>query len=119
MGTYAHAVVHRLSTLELQAFARALDLNWRPEAIIQGVWWPGNDEHHRNYRVTATELHASPLLCTWLAECARNVYRLAARPANADEVEELLQALGDLDALEQPLDEPIAEAQYDCRHRIY
>ncbi len=119
MGTDAHQALHRLSTSELHAFARALDLSWPPQAIVQGVWWPGSDEQRQNYRVTASQSHASLLRSTWIAERAHDVYRVMARPANADEIEELLQALRELDALEQRVDEPIAEAQYDCRHRTY
>jgi hypothetical protein len=119
MGNSAQIGPQRLSSLELQAIARALELVWPNDALVQGTWWPGKTEDTRNYKVTLGTTHAIPLTSTWVAERSNGVYRLCARPASADEVEALLEALRELDALEPDADATIAEAQYDCRERVY
>jgi hypothetical protein len=109
-----------LSSRELEGVACALELSWPPAAIVKGAWWPGV-EGRRNYRVTvwAAEAAPTPLCSTWIAERSNDVFRLMTRPATTDELETLLGALRELDALEYEGHEPIAEAQYDCRQRSY
>ena len=119
MGNHAQEGPQRLSNLELQAFTRALELGWPNDAIAKGVSWPAAAEDTRNYRVTVWSVDATPLSSTWIAECKAGVYRLLARPANRDEIESLLEALRELAALEDDADATIAEAQYDCRERVY
>ena len=60
-----------------------------------------------------------PALSTWLVERRGNVYRLKTRPAALQEIELLLDALRELDALEQPALADIAEAAYDCGRSTY
>jgi hypothetical protein len=105
--------------LELQAVARALELVWPNDALVRGSWWPGTSEATRNYKVTLGTTHATPLTSTWIAERSNGVYRLCTRPASTDEVEALLDALREVDALEPDADLAVAEAQYDCRARVY
>jgi hypothetical protein len=119
MGTKAHDGPQRLSTFELQGFARALELSWPSDSIVRGVWWPGGSPEKRNYEVTLWTSDATPLSSTWVAERTGDVYRLRARPANPDEIHALLEALRELDALESDVGGPIAEAQYDCRYQTY
>lgn len=119
MGNHAQEEPRRLSNLELHAFARALELSWPNDAIAKGVSWPAAAENTRNYRVTVWSVDAAPLSSTWIAERHDGVYRVLARPADRAEVESLLQALRELDALEDDADATIAEAQYDCRERVY
>lgn len=119
MGNSARIGPQRLSSLELQAIGRALELVWPNDALVQGSWWPGKTEDTRNYEVTLWTTHTTPLTSTWVAERSNGVYRLCTRPANSDEVQDLLDALRELDALEPDADTTIAEAQYDCRERVY
>jgi hypothetical protein len=119
MGNNAHEGPQRLSTSELHAFARTLELSWPSDGIVKGFCWPGISAERRNYKVTLWTSDATPLSSTWIAERSGNVYRLLARPANADELEALLDALRELNALEADLAGAIAEAQYDCRSRTY
>lgn len=119
MGNNAHEGPQRLSTFELHGFARALELTWPSDGIVKGVCWPGASAEQRNYEVTLWTPDATPLRSTWVAERSGNVYRLLARPANADELEQLFEALRELNALEGELSDAIAEAQYDCRQRTY
>ena len=119
MGNSARIGPQRLSSLELQAIARALELVWPNDALVQGSWWPGKNEDTRNYKVTLWTTHAAPLTSTWIAESSDGAYRLCTRPANSNELEELLDALRELGALEPDADVTIAEAQYDCRERVY
>lgn len=119
MGNNAHEGPQRLSTFELHNFARTLELSWPSDGVVKGVWWPGASAEKRNYEVTLWTPDAMPLTSTWLAERSGNVYRLRARPANPDEVEQLLEALRELNALEGEMADAIAEAQYDCRGRTY
>jgi hypothetical protein len=119
MGNGARIEPQRLSSLELQAIARALELDWPTDALVQGTWWPGKTEDTRNYKVTLWTTHATPLTSTWIAERSHGVYRLCTRPASADEVALLLEALRELDAFDSNDDTTIAEAQYDCRERVY
>lgn len=119
MGNNAHEGPQRLSTLELHGFARTLELSWPSDGIVKGCWWPGTSSETRNYKVTLWTPDAAPLTSTWLAERAGNVYRLLARPANSDELSQLLETLRELNALEVDLTDAIAEAQYDCLHRQY
>jgi len=119
MGNHAHEGPQRLSTFELKAFARALELTWPSEAIVKGVWWPGTGAEKRNYEVTLWTPDSTPLHRIWIAERSGNVYRLRARPANADELAALFDALPELDALGEGVSTTVAEAQYDCRDRCY
>lgn len=119
MGNNALDGPQRLSTFELQTFARALELSWPSDGIVKGVWWPGSTADARNYEVTLWTPDATPLSSTWIAERSGNVYRLQTRPADADELAALLDALRELDALESDVVGPIAEAQYDCRYHTY
>lgn len=119
MGNNAQVGPQRLSSLELQAIARALELVWPTDAVVQGSWWPGKTDDTRNYKVTLWATHAAPLTSTWIAERSDGAYRLRTRPATRDELEELLDALRELGALERDVDTTIAEAQYDCRERVY
>lgn len=119
MGNKAHDGPQRLSNFELQGFARTLELSWPSDAVVKGVWWPGASAEKRNYKVTLWTLDATPLTSTWIAERSSNVYRLLTRPANADELAALLDALRELNALEGDMSDAIAEAQYDCRNRTY
>jgi|GEM_PF-4446322 len=119
MGNSARIGPQRLSSLELQAIARALELVWPSDALVQGSWWPGTTEDTRNYEVNVWTTHAAPLTSTWIAERTNDVYRLCARPASPDELEALLEALRELGALEHDAETTVAEAQYDCRERVY
>jgi hypothetical protein len=119
MGNKAHEGPQRLSTLDLHAFARALELSWPSDGVVKGVWWPATSAEKRNYKVTLWTPDSPPLSSTWIAERSGSVYRLQARPANADELETLLDALRELGALERDVGATIAEAQYDCRNRSY
>jgi hypothetical protein len=119
MGTSAQVGPQRLSSLELQAVARALELVWPSDGVVQGVWWPGKSDETRNYKVTLWTVNAVPRMSTWIAERAGGAFRLVTRPANSDEVQALLDALGEVGALEHDADTTIAEAQYDCRERVY
>jgi len=119
MGNSARIGPQRLSSLELQAVARALELVWPDDALVKGSWWPGTTESTRNYKLTLWTTHAAPLTSTWIAERSNGVYRLCTRPASPDEVEALLDTLRELDALEHDAETTIAEAQYDCRERVY
>lgn len=119
LGNGARIQPQRLSSLELQAIARALELIWPRDALVHGTWWPGKTEDTRNCKVTLWTTHATPLTSTWIVEQSHGVYRLCTRPANADEVADLIEALRELDALEPDAAPTIAEAQYDCRERVY
>jgi hypothetical protein len=119
MGNNAHEGPQRLSTFDLQVFARALELSWPSEGVVKGVWWPGTSAEKRNYKVTLWTPNSAPLSSTWIAQRSDGVYRLQARPANADELEALLDALRETGALERDVGAAIAEAQYDCRDRSY
>ena len=119
MGNNAQEGPQRLSTFELHAFARALELSWPSDAVVKGVWWRGISTEKRNYKVTLWTPDSTPLRSTWIAERSGNVYRLQARPANADELAALFDALRELDALDGAVSPTVAEAQYDCRNRSY
>lgn len=119
MGTNAHEGPQRLSTFELQSFAHTLELSWPSDGIVQGFSWPGGSAEKRNYQVTLWTRDAAPLTSTWLAERSGDVFRLAARPADADELAQLMESLRELDALEVDLTRAVAEAQYDCRSHVY
>jgi len=110
-----------LSSLELSAVARALELRWLEDAIVKGSWWPGAEQGERNYRLTMWSSRGArqPALSTWLVEKRGGAYRLKCRPATSDEIEQMLQALRELDALEEPIDADIAEAEYDCGRGRY
>jgi hypothetical protein len=109
-----------LTNWELSGVTRALELHVPTDAILQGVWWPGDTQDKRNYRLTmwSTDAHA-PRCRTWIAERLGQVFRLQARPATPDEIDELLDALSELGVLDSDGAEPIAEAEYDCRNRSY
>ncbi|RYZ05142.1 MAG: hypothetical protein EOO73_21300 [Myxococcales bacterium] len=108
-----------LSSFELQAIAEALDLAVPPDAALHGVWWEGEAESTRNYRLTMWRDAATPLCSTWLAERAGAVFRLKARPATPEEIQTLLEALEELGIRESVPEAPIAEVEYDCRYRSY
>lgn len=109
-----------LTNWELSGITRALDVYVPMDAIVQGVWWPGDTEDSRNYRLTMWSSDAqTPRCSTWIAERLGQVFRLQARPATADEIDELLEALRELDVLDSKDVETIAEAEYDCRYRSY
>lgn len=109
-----------LANWELSAVARALELHVPMDAIVQGVWWPGDTQDKRNYRLTMWSRDAnSPRCSTWVAERAGQVYQLQARPATPEELDELLDTLSELGELDSDGAEAIAEAEYDCRHRSY
>jgi hypothetical protein len=119
MGTDAHEGPQRLSSFELRSIARALELSWPSDALVKAVVWAGNASGKRNYRITSWAVDANPLCSTWVAERSGEVYRLMARPANPDELQAMLEALRELDALEDDCEGSVAEAQYDCRNRTY
>jgi len=119
MGNSAHEGPRRLSTSELHGFARTLELSWPSDGVVKGFSWPGTSAEKRNYQVTLGARGQSPLNRTWVAERCGNVYRLVARPADADELQQLLDTLRELGALELGSEDAIAEAQYDCRNRTY
>jgi hypothetical protein len=111
---------HSLSERELVGVTRALELVVPEDAVVRGVWWPGETQDKRNYRLTMwANAEQTPLCSTWVAERAGPVFRLQARPATADELEELRQALRELDVYDVDEEAPIAEAEYDCRYRSY
>lgn len=119
MGNHPHRSAHNLSELELAGITQALELSVPPGAVLRGVWWPGDGPEHRNYRLTMWCEDGTPLCSTWVAERTGPVYRLQARPATADEIVALLEALAALGVAEASSGEPIAEAEYDCRYRSY
>ncbi len=120
MGIHPHRAVQALSNLELVGVTRALELSVPEGAVVRGVWWPGEAQDTRNYRLTMWAAHAaSPLCSTWIAERSGPVYRLQARPATADEIRALLEALSELGVRDFDPSAPIAEAEYDCRYRSY
>jgi len=110
-----------LSELELTLLARALELSFAPGAIVEGVWWPGRDANHRNYRLTssAPATSSGPRHAVWLIERRGSVYRLRARPADADELEQLLEALREVAAIGPEASPRVAEAFYDCTEHAY
>jgi hypothetical protein len=110
-----------LSSLELAAVARALELRWQADALVKGEWWPGSGQGQRNYRLRmwSTQGPLQPALSTWLVERRGNVYRMKTRPATSQEIESMLDALRELDALEQPMLTDIAEAAHDCGRGTY
>lgn len=120
MGIHPHRAVQSLSHLELTSVTRALELSVPDDAVVRGVWWPGDTQDKRNYRLTMWSATASSPLCsTWIAERSGPVYRLQARPATADEIAELLEGLAELGVRDEGRSAPIAEAEYDCRYRSY
>jgi hypothetical protein len=118
MGSKAEHLPRPLNQLELTSLTRALELSLPDDAIVKAVWWPGVAEGQRNYRLTAWTT-TEPRRGTWLVERLRNVYRLRARPADADELGRLLDALRDVRALEPGARPEVAQADYDCSKRSY
>ena len=121
MGNSAGRGLQQLSSLELSFVARALELDLIPDARVHGILWPGEAPEIRNYRVMqqTNGARGEPLQSMWVAERAGDVFRMLARPANRDEILELLEALREVRALEPEISNPVAEAQYDCRERTY
>lgn len=110
---------HSLNQVELLGVTRALELEVPADAVLQGVWWPGETHEQRNYRLTMWCETSTPLCSTWVAERSGPVYRLQARPATSDEIDALLEALQELGVEQAAPGEPIAEVEYDCRYRSY
>jgi hypothetical protein len=120
MGLNPHRDAQSLSNLELLGVTRALELRLPEDAVLRGVWWPGDTQDKRNYRLTMWANEAqTPLCSTWIAERSGSVYRLQARPATPEEIELLLEALDELGVRELDAGAPIAEVEYDCRYRSY
>jgi hypothetical protein len=119
MGKEPRSSVQSMNLAELHGVTRALDLDVPPDAVLQGVWWHGEAEDTRNYRLTMWCEQRSPLCSTWLAERAAGVYRLQARPATTDEIRDLMDALQELGLGEVARGGPLAEVEYDCRYRSY
>jgi hypothetical protein len=121
MGKDADQQPRSLSSLELGAVARALELRWLEDSIVKGSWWPGVEQGERNYRLTMWSSRGArqPALSTWLVQKCGSAYRLKCRPATSDEIEMMLEALREVDALEQSLEADIAEAEYDCGRGRY
>jgi hypothetical protein len=120
MGKDPDAGPRALSNVELMDVTQALELSLPPEAVVKGSSWPGAAEDTRNFRVSmwTNGNDDQPRHSVWLAERKGQVYRLRARPATAEELRELLDALRELGA-DQAQDEPVAEAEYDCTDRRY
>jgi len=120
MGSNAEPLSKSLSQLELLALARALELCFPADAIVAGVWWPGTDAEHRNYRLVISPSRASgEPLGTWLIERRGNVYRMRTRPLDADEIQIVLEALREVAAVAPDANPRIAEALYDCTEHTY
>lgn len=120
MGTHPHREAYSLSQRELLGVTRALELVVPEDAVLRGVWWPGETQDRRNYRLTMwVNAERAPLCSTWIAERTGPVFRLQARPATTDEICELLQALAELGVPGIAEPTTIAEAEYDCRYRSY
>lgn len=121
MGKDARQGLLPLSSLELTQVTRALELCLPSDALVKAVSWASTSDARRNYRISAwfDPGWDAPLCSTWIAERSGDVFRLLGRPANRDELEQLFEALSELDAFDEVAGQPVAEAHYDCRHRTY
>jgi hypothetical protein len=121
MGSKPEVLPRALSNFELSALTRVLELTLPADAMVVGVSWPGDGESNRNYRLSvwASRQTAEPQHNVWLVERRGSVYRIKVRPANADEIQSLLEALREVSALEPEATPPIVEADYDCSERTY
>jgi hypothetical protein len=110
-----------LTRSELDVVTRALELSLPPDAVLEGVWWPGVTNARRNYRLTMSSQRAgqAPLRATWIIEREANVYRLRARPPEVHEILMLLEALREVEAIPPGNAPRIAEASYDCVEHTY
>ena len=109
MGSKPEVLPRALSNFELSALTRVLELTLPADAMVVGVSWPGDGESKRNYRLSvwASRQTAEPQHNVWLVERRGSVYRIKVRPANADEIQSLLEALREVSALEPEATPPI------------
>jgi hypothetical protein len=121
MGPRTELLPRALTSVELSALTRVLELTLPVDAIVMGATWPGTSEGHRNYRLSMWRRRTAldPLHSTWLIERRADVYRLRLRPADADEIQMLIAALREVAADELDDTPAIAEADYDCADRTY
>src|ERR1051325_10131232 len=100
MGSKPDQVPRALTNTELTRLTGVLELSLPADAIVMGVTWPGRGEDHSNYRLSvwASRPTPEPLHSVWLVERRGDVYRLALRPANADELQSLLACGSSSDA---------------------
>ncbi len=121
MGSKVEPLTRSLTNAELAALMRALELGVADGTVVRAVCWPGIAEGQRNYRLTMSTPRAplGPLHRAWLIERRGEIYRLRARPADADEIELLLEALREVAAIAPDGTPRIAEAGYDCHEHAY
>lgn len=121
MGSKPEQLPRALSEIELSSLTYALELSLPLDAMVMGVTWPGKSEGHDNYRLSVWTRRPAPppRHSVWLAERRGNVYRLKLRPANADEIQLLLEALREVAAFEPETAPAVVEADYDCSERTY
>lgn len=121
MGSRPELLPKALTSVELAALTRVLELSLPADAVVVGASWPGDGESRRNYRISvwASGPACEALHRVWLVERRGCVYRIKLRPANADEIRVLLEALREVSALEPEAAPTIVEADYDCSEHTY